>query len=426
MKELKVCVIGAGSTYSPELIDGFLNRQDKMTVKEFALVDINKDRLDIVGGLIKRMCEKFSKPPKVTMTDNLQEAITGADYVVTQFRVGLLSARAKDERIPLNYKYIGQETTGPGGFAKAVRTIPVMIKIAKLMEKYAPEAKLVNFTNPSGIITEAVSKYSSVKVVGLCNGPITTFKRTNEIMGWKDEDVFYDYFGLNHLGFIKGIYLNGKDVSEEAFEKILSHPKCDYMLGYAFNKRHALAMGVLPVGYLQYYYNQQEIYNKLSAQEKTRAQQLFDVDKQLLEDYSDPDLKTKPAGLELRGGAWYSEAAVALIDSMENNDGAVHVLNMQNNGIIKGIPDDAVIEIPAMVSGDNIKALHLGKLPEGIEGLVYHVKSYESLTVKAVAEKSKEAALVALASHPFIRSDNDAEKMLDDIIAAHPNYIDLK
>jgi len=426
MKKIKICVIGAGSTYSPELVDGFLNRQEQMCVEEFALVDINMDRLSIVGGLIKRMCEKFDTPPKVVMTDKIEEAVVGADYVVTQFRVGLLPARAKDEGIPLKYNYIGQETTGPGGFAKALRTIPEMIKIAKCMEKYAPDAKLINFTNPSGIITEAISKYSSITVVGLCNGPITTFKRTNEIMGWDDKDVFYDYFGLNHLGFIKGIFLNGRDITNDAFEKILSHDRCDHMLGYAFNKKHSLALGVLPVGYLQYYYHQQEIYEKLAAQEKTRGEQLIDVDKQLLKDYSDVNLNSKPAGLELRGGAWYSEAAVALINSMENDDGEIHIVNVQNNGNIDGIPDDAVIEIPAIVKGDNIRTLHLGKMPEGIVGLVQHVKAYESLTVKAAVEKSKEKAFVALSNHPFIRSVNDAEKILEDIISAHPDYINLK
>lgn len=334
MKELKICVIGAGSTYSPELVDGFFNRQDKMKVKEFALMDIHMERLEIVGGLIQRMCRHYDEPPKVTLTDDMKTAIEGADYVVTQFRVGLLPARAKDERIGLRHGYIGQETTGPGGFAKALRTIPVILEVADMMKKYAPNAKLINFTNPSGIITEAVSRYTDVPVVGLCNGPITTFKRTIKTFGWENDDVFFDYFGLNHLGFIKGIYLNGKDVTDEMFEKILSHPDCGEMLGYPFHKRQALAMRVLPVGYLQYYFHQNELYQKISSAEKTRGELLIDVDKQLLKDYSDPNLTTKPAGLELRGGAWYSEAAVALINSMETHDGATHIVCVPNEGCI--------------------------------------------------------------------------------------------
>lgn len=425
MKKLKICVIGAGSTYSPELIDGFFNRQDKMEVKEFALMDIHMERLEIVGGLIQRMCQHYDNPPKVTMTDDLKTAIEGSDYVVTQFRVGLLPARAKDERIGLRHGYIGQETTGPGGFAKALRTIPVILEIAKIMKQYAPGAKLINFTNPSGIITEAVARYTDVPVIGLCNCPITTFKRTAQNFGWENEDVFFDYFGLNHLAFIKGIYLNGKDITDDAFEKILDHPNCAEMLGYAFNKRQALAMRTLPVSYLQYYFHQKELYEKISSQEKTRGELLIDVDRQLLKDYSDPALTTKPAGLSQRGGAWYSEAAVSLINSMETNDGATHFICVPNKGCIEGLDDMAVVEVPAIVSGDRIKTLHVGKMPEAIDGLVKHVKAYESLTVKAGAEQSADLALLALISHPFMRSANDAEAILDDIIREHAEYIHL-
>lgn len=425
MKELKICVVGAGSTYSPELIDGFYNRQGKMKVKEFALMDVNMERLEIVGGLIERMCQHYDDPPKVTKTNNLIEAVQGADYVVTQLRVGLLHARAKDERIGLRYGYIGQETTGPGGFAKALRTIPVILNIAHTMEKYAPTAKLINFTNPSGIITEAVSRYSRVPVVGLCNGPLTTFKRTIKTFSWENDNVFFDYFGLNHLGFIKGIYRNGKDITDDIFPQILDHPDCGEMLGYPFNKHQALAMRVLPVGYLQYYFHQNELYQKISSAEKTRGELLVDVDKQLLKDYSDVHLTTKPAGLELRGGAWYSEAAVALINSMETADDAQHIVCVPNNGCIAGLADDAVVEVPAIVSGDLLRTLHVGKLPEAIDGLVKHVKCYESLTVKAAAEKSRDQALLALISHPFIRSANDAEKILDDIMREHAEFIDL-
>ncbi len=426
MRNLKITIIGAGSTYSPELICGFFDRQDLMCVKEFALMDIDPERLSIVGGLIERIAGTFDAPPKVTLTDSLEAALTGADYVITQLRVGKLAARIKDERIPLKYGYIGQETTGPGGFAKAVRTIPVILNVAHTMEKVCPNATLINFTNPSGIITEAVSKYSSIKVVGLCNGPLTTYMRTIDEFGWKDKDVYFDYFGLNHLGFIKGIYVDGKDVTDEYFEKILSSERCDHMLGYKFNKRQALAMRVLPIGYLQYYFHEEEIFNKLSHQEKTRGETLLSVDRQLLEDYKNPNLKGRPDGLMQRGGAYYSEAAVALMNSIENGDNAVHTVCLPNNGVIKGLDDKAVVEIEARVNGENIKPLFIGDIPEPIRGLIQHVKAYESLTVKAAAEQNKELAFLALCSHPFIRSVNDAEKMFEEIVAAHPEYIHLK
>jgi 6-phospho-beta-glucosidase len=426
MRELKIAIIGAGSTYSPELIHGFVTREGRMKVKEFALMDINKDRLDIVGGLIKRMCGEFKEKPLVTMTGNLEEALTGADYVVTQFRVGLLPARAKDENIPKRHGIIGQETTGPGGFAKALRTIPEILKIAHCMEKVAPNATLINFTNPSGIITEALSKYSNIRVVGLCNTPITTYKRINKVMGLNEEEVFYDYFGLNHFGFIKGIYVKGKDMTDELFPKIMDHPKLDEMLGYKFNKSQVLAMRILPVGYLQYYYHQKEVRENFLKQEKTRGELLIDVDKELLVQYSDPNLKTKPAGLDQRGGAWYSEAACALMDSFENNDRAIHVINIQNNGTFTDLADDAVIEIPARVEGECIKTLNFGKLPLAVKGLIEHVKAYESLTVEAAVKGSKDLALIALINHPFMTSADEAEVILNEIIEAHPDYIHLK
>ena len=425
MHDLKITIIGAGSTYSPELIHGFLTRENKLSVREFVLMDINKSRLEVVGGLITRMCQNFKNRPKITMTANLEEALTGTDYVVTQFRVGMLPARAKDETIPKKYGYIGQETTGPGGFAKALRTIPEILKIAAVMEKLAPDAFLINFTNPSGIITEAVSKYSKIKVIGLCNGPITTYKKINEIMGLNENEVFYDYFGLNHLGFIRRIFAGGKDMSRELFPKILSHERVSEMLGHSFNKRHALAMGVLPVGYLQYYLHEKEKTAELCAQAKSRGELLVEVDKQLLEQYSDPALKTKPPGLDQRGGAWYSEAAVALINSVENNDGKIHTINAINNGTITDLPDDAVIEIPALVNGHCIKPLHFGALPAGIRGLVQHVKAYESLTVEAAANHDREKAFLALCSHPFMDSTDIAERIFEDILEAHRESINL-
>ena len=430
MRDLKITMIGAGSTYSPELIHGFLTRENLMCVKEFTLMDINKSRLDIVGGLIARMCETFKTRPKITMTTNLEEAVSGADYVVTQFRIGMLPARAKDETIPKKYGYIGQETTGPGGFAKALRTIPEMLKIAACIEKNAPSAFLINFTNPSGIITEAVNKYSNVKAIGLCNSPITCFKKINEVMGLDGSKVFYDYFGLNHLGFIRGIYIDGKNKSAEFFPKILSHERAAEMLTnsskHKFNARHALAMGILPIHYVHYYLHEKERTAEVCAEEKSRGELLIEVDKQLLEQYSDRELKTKPPGLDQRGGAWYSEAAVALINSIENNDGVIHVINITNNGVISDLPNDAVIEVSALVGGHLIKPLHFGALPEGVRGLIQHVKAYESLTVDAAATHNKEKAFLALCSHPFMDSTNVAEQIFEDILLAHKDYIKLE
>ncbi len=426
MRSLKITIIGAGSTYSPELVDGFIKRQDSMKVKEFALMDVNLERLKIVGGLIKRMCrEGFEDLPEVTFHDSIESALTGADYVVTQLRVGGMPARAQDEIIPLKYCIIGQETTGPGGFMKALRTIPHILKIAKCIEEKAPNAYLINFTNPSGIITEAVTKYSNIKVAGLCNSPITIKHAICEVLDIPRESLYLDYIGLNHLGWIRGLFVDGEDRSEELFEKIANSKKIAYMLGYPFNKRLIKALKMLPCGYLQYYYHTDEILEKLKAAKVSRGQQLIDVDKQLLIDYSDPNLRKKPAGLEQRGGAWYSEAAVALIDSIVNDKKEIHIVNVVNNGTLGDLAGDAVIEAPALTCGSCIKPLSIGSIPPGIAGLIKHVKEYESLTVKAGAERSKEIAFLALVNHPFVKSVDDAERMFEELLEANEEYVQL-
>jgi len=425
MQKLKIGVVGAGSTYTPELIDGFIKRQKEMIVKEFVLMDINEERLKIVGGLIKRMCAQFINSPEVSLTTNLDKAVIGANYIITQFRVGGLAARANDERIPLGYDIIGQETTGPGGFAKALRTIPEALKVAKSIELHAPNAWLINFTNPSGIITEAISKYSSVKVIGLCNAPITIRKRIAEVMEVAPDEIYLDYFGLNHLGWIRGIVIKGEDKTQELFKKIIDSPRIDYMIGYKFNRKYIKALNLLPTGYLQYYYNNREVLKELQSLEKTRAQVIMGIDKELLLQYSDPNLKVKPVGIEKRGGAWYSEAAVALINSIENNKKEIHIVNVKNNGAIAGIDHDAIVEVPVVVGSAILKPLVVGKIPDSVAGLMKHVKAYESLTVKAGAEGLKDVAFTALFSHPFITSIDEAEKMLEELMQANKNYIHL-
>ena len=429
---IKITFMGAGSTVFARNVLGDCMCTPALRESEIALYDIDEKRLEDSRIILSAINHNVNEDRAVIKTylgaENRKDALRDADFVVNAIQVGGYEpCTVTDFEIPKKYgiKQTIADTLGIGGIMRALRTIPVILEIAEMMKKYAPGAKLINFTNPSGIITEAVARYTDVPVVGLCNCPITAFMRTKKHMGWENDDVFFDYFGLNHLAFIKGIYLNGKDVTDEAFEKILDHPNCDEMLGYAFNKRQALAMRVLPVSYLQYYFHQKELYEKISSQEKTRGESLIEVDKQLLKDYSDPNLTTKPAGLSLRGGAWYSEAAVSLINSMETNDGAIHFVCVPNHGCIQGLDDMAVGEVPAVVKGDCLRTLNVGKMPAAIDGLVKHVKAYESLTVKAGAERSADDALLALISHPFIRSVNDAEAILDDIIREHAEYIHL-
>ena len=426
MRDLTIGVIGAGSTYSPELIDGFLKRQDQLSVKRFVLMDIDQTKLDIVGGLVERIALTFDKKVEVIKTLNMEEAVDGADYVVTQFRVGRLPARARDEKIPLKYDLIGQETTGPGGFAKAMRTIPEILKIARAMEKYSPKSWLINFTNPSGIVTEAVSKYSDVNVIGLCNQPITTHNYIAEELGVASEDLYMDYFGLNHLGWIKRLLLNGEDISAEAFDKIINSPRLDHILGYHFTKDFLKALGLLPTGYLQYYYHTEESLAKLKSQPQCRAEVVMKIEEDILKLYQDPSLNKKPKMLEKRGGAWYSDAAVAVMSAIENDKQELHIVNVPNNGAIEGLPRDSIIEVPAVVGKSGAAPLVVGEVPLGITGLLQHVNAYENLTVKAGAEGCKATALVALCSHPFIKSTDVAKRLLDELISANQPYIQLR
>lgn len=425
MSRLKVGVIGGGSTYTPELIDGFLKRSEKLDVGEFVLMDVDARKLNIVGALVKRMVAKAGLECEVQLTEDLDNAITGADYVVTQFRVGGLEARARDESIPLKYGMIGQETTGPGGFMKAMRTIPVILDIAKRMERLAPKAWLINFTNPSGMITEAVSKYSNTPVVGLCNVPITTHNHIADFLGIERHRLSMDYLGLNHLAWLRGLAIDGRDRTEECFAKIMASGKMDQILGYNFNTRFLRSLNLLPTGYLQYYYHREEILHKQQSQTRSRAIEVMEIEEDILKIYQDVTIDEKPKLLEKRGGAWYSDAAVALISAIENNSQEVHIVNIANNGTIKGLPDDAVIEVPALVGADGAKPLTVGALPTGISGLMTSVKEYESLAVSAGAYGNKELAFQALASHPYCGSHQRIEELFEEMVAANAEYLTL-
>jgi len=420
-KNLKVGVIGAGSTYAPELIDGFIKRRDELSVSEIVMMDIDKERLDITGGLAQRMVKRGSLNTKIKLTLNRKEALEGADFVVSQIRVGLMEGRARDESIPLEYGVIGQETTGPGGFCMALRTIPVMIEMAREMESLSPNGWMINFTNPSGIITEALTRYSKVKIVGLCNAPITYQNRFAELFNVKREQIWMDYFGLNHLSWIRKVFLDGNDVTNLVLEKILSG-EAEELPGYVFNKKMIKALGMIPNGYLMHYYHGNKILDKL-MHNPGRAEVVMKIDRELLDLYKDPNLNEKPKILEQRGGAWYSDAAVALISAIINDKKEVHIVNVRNQGCLPGLTADSVVEVPALVKSTGPYPLVQEEIPLGVRGLVQLVKAYEQLTVEAAVHGSREAALLALANHPIVPNVDVAEKLLDRLIEANRDYL---
>lgn len=433
MKELKVVVIGGGSSYTPEIIEGFLKRISELPVKEIHLVDIKEgeEKLSIVGSLARRMIKKSGLNIKLVITLDRRKALKDADFVVTQFRVGGLDARARDERFPLKYKVLGQETTGPGGFAKALRTIPVMLDICKDIKEVCPDAWLINFTNPSGLVTEAVLKYTDIKCIGLCNVPIHMAMDVANMLEVPYKDIFIEFAGLNHLVWGKKVWYKNKDVTKEVIEKLLDGAVLNMknISNLKWDGDFLRALGMIPCPYHRYFYMtdkmvEEEIEAAEDCNKGTRAEQVKAVEKTLFELYKSPELNVKPKELEKRGGAYYSDAAVSLISAIYNDKREIHTVNTLNNGIIKGIPDNSVIETNCIIDSRGATPLSLkGDLPIEVKGLIQAVKSYEVLAVEAAVKGDKEKALLALASHPLVPSVTVAKDLLNDLLMINKEYL---
>lgn len=431
MEGLKIAVIGGGSSYTPELIDGFIKRKEELPVKEIYLVDIKEGekKLNIVGNLAKRMVEKAGLNTKVVLTLDRKEAIKDADYVITQFRVGGLKARARDENIPLRYNVLGQETTGAGGFAKALRTIPVIMDICKDIEELSSDAWLINFTNPAGLIAETVLRYTNVKAMGLCNVPVNMKNTTARMFGVEPERIKMDFIGLNHLSWAKDIYLDGKDIMKEVIEKNLDDESLNMnnIPNLNWDKDYLNGLNMLPSPYLRYYYMMDEmVQNQIKDVKEgkgTRAEQVMKIEEELFELYNDENLDIKPPQLEKRGGAYYSEAAVSLISAIHNDKKEIHVVNIKNNGAIPNLDNDVVIECNAFVDKTGATPMTIGKMHPIISGLVNHVKAYELLTAEAGITGDYRKALEALYTSPLIPSVTIARKLLDDILEENKEYL---
>ena len=421
-KKIKVGVIGGGSTYTPELIEGFIKRREELSVSQIILMDIDQKKLDIVGTLAQRMIEKVRVPTEVILTTKRRDALEGANFVITQLRVGGLEGRARDEKIPKEFGILGQETTGPGGFAMALRTIPVILELAHELEVLSPDGWLVNFTNPSGIVTEALIRHSSVNVIGLCNAPITLHQRIASLFSVDGRRIRMDYFGLNHLSWVRKVYLDGEEVTKEVLNRIIEGEAAE-LPGYAFSKALLQALGMIPNGYLQYYYHSDQVLQKLRQAKESRAEVVMKLEQELLELYKNPNLKEKPKVLERRGGAWYSDAAVALINAITNDKNEIHIVDVPNQGSLKGLSDLSAVEVPALVNRSGAHPLVIGEIPPAVRGLVQAVKAYEELTVEAAVTGSREIALLALVAHPLVPTVEVAEKLLDRILEANRDYL---
>ncbi|WP_139993150.1 6-phospho-beta-glucosidase [Paenibacillus paridis] len=430
-KDLKVAVIGGGSSYTPELMEGFIKNYDQFPIKQLYLVDVEAgaEKLRIIGELAKRMFEKAGLAVDIRVTLDRREAIKDADFISTQIRVGQLAARSLDERIPAELGMIGQETTGAGGFAKALRTIPVILDICRDIRELAPDAFLINFTNPAGIVTEAVLKYGGVKTIGLCNLPIGLRNQIAELCEVPVSEVQLEWVGINHLNWTTRIIVRGADITEQFLREMAGAggmtmkniPDLDWDLQFL------QSLGALPCAYHRYYYLRDEMLQEQFAAMQsggTRAETVMRLEDELFKLYQDPQLAIKPPQLEQRGGAFYSEVAVNLMTAIYNNKGDVQTVNVRNNGIIACLPDDASVEVNAIIDAEGAHPIALSQQPgPQIRGLLQVVKAYEELTVEAAVHGDYDKALQALCIHPLIGSVAAAKQVLDQLLAAHQRYL---
>jgi len=417
----KITVIGGGSSYTPELIDGFIQHENELKVGEIALFDIDEERLEIVGGMAQRQVRYAEMDTKVTLNTQRPKAVEGAKFVLSSMRVGHMAARILDEKIPLKYDVIGQETTGPGGTFKAFRTIPVTLEIAKDMEKYAPDAWYINFTNPSGIMTEAILKHTNLNVVGLCNNPINTIAAMAEAFQVEPKDVFLEWMGMNHVNWVRKVYIKGEDVTQKIFDNLEEMSKIEEMP--KFDPELVRTLGVLPTYYLQYYYFQPDKVKEVKQSGKTRGETVLEVEKDLLRQFADPNVLVKPPELMLRGGARYSEAAVNLIMSLMLDRRDVQIVNARNGSSIPDFPEDVSVEVPCVVGAHGVTPLVMGHFPESIRSLAIRAKAWESAVVKAAVSGSRRDAVLAMLQNPLVPDYPTAVELVDEMLEVNKQYL---
>jgi 6-phospho-beta-glucosidase len=426
---MKVAVIGGGSSYAPELINGFLERFETLPLRELWLMDVSSERLEIVGGFAQRMVRAKGSQFTVHLTSDQPEAIRDASYVITQLRVGGMQARREDEYLGRRHGLIGQETTGVGGMAKALRTVPIIQKVASDIADLAPDALLVNFTNPAGLITEALSRHApEVQAVGVCNIPIITKMKILEKLEERQgksvnaETADLKTLGLNHLSWHYGFSLDGEEIWPQVFESYLTELKTETESKWDVATLEAL--GMIPNSYLQYFYYTGQ---RLADQQEwppSRAEQVMGIEQALLEQYAEPNRTRPPEDLMKRGGAYYSTTvATQLLNAHHNNLGETHVVNVPHHGVVPGWPSDWVLELPCKVTRSAIRPLPAPPLPPACFGLITEIKMYELLTVEAAVHGDRNAAYQALLTHPLGPAADKVQAVLEDLLETNRAHL---
>ncbi|MEV5592571.1 6-phospho-beta-glucosidase [Streptomyces sp. NPDC052496] len=414
---LKIAVVGGGSTYTPELIDGFARLRDALPLAELVLVDPAADRLDLVGGLARRIFARQGHPGRISWTSDVDAGVDGADAVLLQLRVGGQAARNQDETWPLECGCVGQETTGAGGLAKALRTVPVVLDIAERIRRRNPDAWIVDFTNPVGIVTRALLSHGH-KAVGLCNVAIGFQRKFARLLGVAPERVELEHVGLNHLTWERSVTVDGEDVLPRLIAEHGAAIAEDLHMPRSLVER----LGVVPSYYLRYYYQHDEVVRELRSK-PSRAAEVAAIEQQLLEMYGDPSLDEKPELLGKRGGAFYSEAAVALTSALLGDTGDVQIVNTFNNGTLPFLPDDAVIEVPATVGAGGAAPLPVRPLEPLYSGLIANVTAYEHLALEAALKGGRDRVFEALLAHPLIGQIAYADRLTDELIAHNREHL---
>jgi 6-phospho-beta-glucosidase len=415
---MKLAVVGAGSTYTPEVIDGLVRLRDLIAVDDLWLHDTNDERLRIVSGLARRMLDRAGHPVRVETTTRLEDAVDGADAVLVQIRIGGQAARVVDETVPLACGCLGQETTGFGGLAKALRTVPVVLGIAERVRALAPDAWIVDFTNPVGIVTKALLDEGH-RAVGLCSAAMVFQRHFATLLDVDPARIELDHLGLNHLTWEVGVRLDGAEVLPTLLDAHTERVARATGLPAELVQR----LGTVPSYYLHYFYEHDEV---VGAQQRgtSRAEVVSEIERELLELYADESLDEKPELLKQRGGAGYSEAAVELIASLLGTAGTGrHVINLRNDGALPFLADDAVVEVPAAVARDAVRPADLPQLGLLERGLVSHVSAYEELALDAALRGGRDRVFRALLAHPLIGQAPLAERLADAMIGANKAYL---
>ena len=433
---LVVSILGGGSAYTPGLIEGFVRLRDKLPVERFILMDIDGRKLRIVGDLVARIAEDGLPGTKVETTESREEALKGADFVLCQIRVGGLDGRHLDESIPAEMGLVGQETVGAGGFAMALRTIPVMVQIARDLEHLCPNAWLVNYTNPTGMVAEALHRTSSGKHIAICDEPMILQESVAAVVGAPASSIFLDYFGLNHLGFARKVYCRGVDILPDLRQKLKTVPR-EYVESLFSGEvlkdpktrqeitntlRILDETGLLPSPYLQYYYFTDEIVRRQRESKKTRAQEVMEIERDLLREYEQVSRGVK--ALEARrGGKWHADMMLGVLAAIANDERRLYIVNVPNHGSLPELPYGKTVEVPAVVDAAGAHPLAMGNMPPQVRGLIQAVAAYEELAVEAALTGSREAAIEALSCHPLVSSRDLAKRLFDSYLAAHRAYL---